>query len=326
MEPKVSIILPVYNADKYLERCIDSIIRQTYKNLEIIAIDDGSVDNSYYILENYANKYPHIMRVYKQQNMGVSNTRNKAIQLATGEYIMFIDNDDFFDKDYVMTFVNCINKNNLDVVIGGYRRPDSKGNVVENIRLVDTPYSRYKIVAAWAKIYRLDYIKNNKIEFLVSNIGEDIFFTIQAVNLTKKIKVIDYVGYNWFYNKKSVSLTKHKKMNKDLQFSFMLNQVYECLQNKDIKLDDYLEYYFIKLNIWYILYSSKKVEYKIVKDNFKNNFLWLEEKFPDYKNNKFIKINKPKGEDRIYTFLVWIIIKMINMKLIYPFLWIYCKV
>ena len=208
-EKKVSIILPVYNAQDYLERCLNSVLNQDYKNIELIAIDDGSSDNSWNILEKYKEIHGDRIKIIKQKNMGVSKTRNKGISIATGEYLTFIDNDDFFDPGYIKRFEHEIDNNNLDVVVGGYKRPNSKGKIIVNTQLQDCEFSKYKIVAAWAKIYRTSYIKKNNIEFLVSNIGEDINFTVQAVTLTKKIKIIDYVGYNWYYNENSVSNTAH---------------------------------------------------------------------------------------------------------------------
>ena len=154
MEKKVSIVLPVYNAQEYLKRCLDSIFEQNYNNFELIAIDDGSRDNSWEILTDYQNKFSDKMKTIKQENMGVSKTRNKGIDLATGKYLLFVDNDDYFDSNYIGTFVSEIEKGDLDVVIGGYKRPNSNNKIVDQVILEDCEYSKFKIVAAWAKIYR----------------------------------------------------------------------------------------------------------------------------------------------------------------------------
>ena len=151
MEKKVSIVLPVYNAQEYLKRCLDSIFEQNYNNFELIAIDDGSRDNSWEILTDYQNKFSDKMKTIKQENMGVSKTRNKGIDLATGKYLLFVDNDDYFDSNYIGTFVSEIEKGDLDVVIGGYKRPNSNNKIVDQVILEDCEYSKFKIVAAWAK-------------------------------------------------------------------------------------------------------------------------------------------------------------------------------
>ena len=323
---KVSIIIPVYNAEDYLCRCLDAIINQTYKNIEVIAINDGSSDNSRDILDNYANKYKGLICPYHQENIGVSLTRNKGIQLATGDYLMFMDNDDYIDIDYVEKFVDEISKNDDDVVIGGYRRPNTKGEIIEEVQLIcDAEYSKYRVVAAWAKIYKLEYIKNNSILFLNSNIGEDINFTIQAVTLTKKIKIIDYIGYNWFYNKESVSNTAHKNLKNNLQFDYLINNIYGVLAEKNLLNDDYIEYYFVKLIVWFLLYATRGSKYSLILKELDKNFKWLEEKYPLYKRNPYLKYGYPKGESFFNRITVYLFIKMCNLHIIKIFLFIYSK-
>lgn len=324
-QKKVSIIIPVYNASAYLERCIKSIVLQSYKNIEAIFIDDGSSDSSWEDLQNYKLKYPNLIFIYHQENMGVSKTRNKGIQLATGDYLMFIDNDDFIDQDYVMNFVNEIEMYDADIIIGGYRRPDGNGKIIEEVVLADEVYSKYKIVAAWAKIYQLDYIRNNDIKFLDSNIGEDIHFTIQAVTLTSKIKITNYIGYNWFYNEKSVSNTTHKNMDNNLQFEYLLNSTLERIKNKRDIQDDYIEYYFIKLIIWFFLYSARGAHYNTVKKNRDKYFNWLDENFINYKKNKLVNLFRPKGESFEKRAIVAIFMLLHKLHLDNIFLYVYSK-
>lgn len=102
---KVTIIIPVYNSEKYIGKCLDSILNQTYTNFEILVVNDGSKDNSQKVIEEYQNKYPDKIIAINQENKGVSKTRNESIKKASGDYIMFIDNDDFLESDYIETFV-----------------------------------------------------------------------------------------------------------------------------------------------------------------------------------------------------------------------------
>ena len=95
---KVSVIIPVYNSEKYIEKCINSVLAQTYQNYEIIVINDGSKDNSGKIMEQLQDKYPDKIKYIEQENMGVAKTRNKGIEIATGDYIAFMDNDDYIEK------------------------------------------------------------------------------------------------------------------------------------------------------------------------------------------------------------------------------------
>lgn len=324
-QKKVSIILPVYNAEEYLCRCLNSVLKQDYQNIELIALNDGSIDQSLSILNNYKDEYPDKLIVVDQENMGVSKTRNKGIQMATGEYLMFIDNDDYFDDGYISKYVNQIESGDYEIVLGGYKRPDFNGELVEEVKLEHKEFNKFKVVAAWAKIFRTSFIKDNNIQFLNTNIGEDIPFTIVAVNLTNKIKIIDYVGYNWFYNEKSVSSTSHKSMANNLQFEYMIKNLYRQLNDHGVKLDDNIEYYFIKTCVWYFLYASKKTSYKVVAENYNNIFGWLNYRFPNYLSNAILCDKQFDGDSKLVIRSTSVFTSLIRLHLIKPFLWLYTK-
>ncbi len=119
-EIKVSIIVPIYNSEKNLDRCVNSILRQSYKNLELILINDGSTDSSLDICNNFRKLNENII-VIDQKNMGVSAARNIGLRYATGDLIQFVDSDDYIDSDMTESLVNCIRENNADLVICGYK-------------------------------------------------------------------------------------------------------------------------------------------------------------------------------------------------------------
>ena len=119
---KVTLIIPVYNSEKYIGRCIDSILEQTYTNFKIMIVNDGSTDKSQEIINSYKEKYPDKIISIEQSNKGVAITRNESIKRANSKYIMFIDNDDFLDKDYIETFIKVAEEGDFDMVLGGYRK------------------------------------------------------------------------------------------------------------------------------------------------------------------------------------------------------------
>ncbi len=309
MKEKISIIIPVYNAKDYLKRCLDSILNSTYKNIEIILLDDGSTDNSLEICNNYQKKYKDIIKVYSHKNMGVGKTRNKGITLATGKYIMFMDNDDFITEDYIENYYNEISNDNLDVVIGGYERVDEQNKVILKSKLKDYEWSRYKIVSPWAKIYNLNYLRNNNIIFLDSNIGEDIYFNIQVINMTDKIKIINDTSYKWFYNTKSISNTIHKKADKNLEFEYLLDKTYKKLKSINKEKEQIIEYFFMKTICWYIIYITNNTPIDIVKKEKTYYLNWLEKHYPNYQKNKYLKLWKPKGESLKNKVVVYLIMK-----------------
>ena len=290
---KVTVIVPVYNSEEYIGRCLQSILNQTYNNFEILVVNDGSKDNSLKIIKEYENKYPDKIISINQENKGVSITRNESIKKANGEFIMFVDDADFIDRDYIETFVNTIRENDYDVVLGGYRRPNQDGKIIKKMQLKDTEWSKFMIMAPWAKIYRKRYLLDNNIEFLNVNLGEDIYFNLKAMLISKKIKIIQYTGYNWFFNTSSVSNTTQKNITQ-LQVYELLNSCYDMLKKEKLLMKNYsiIKIYFTRYIIWLLSFSTKKLNYKTVSQEYDKLFKWLKNKFPDFKKDDIVSYVK----------------------------------
>ena len=294
---KVTLIVPVYNSEKYIGKCLESILNQTYTNFEIMVVNDGSKDKSQEIINKFREKYPEKIISIEQKNKGVAITRNESIKRADGDYIMFIDNDDYIDKDYIETFVNEIEKTDYDVVIGGYRRPTETGKIIKQMKLENKEWSKFLVIAPWAKIYKKSYLIDNNIEFLNVNIGEDVYFNLNAMLISNKIKIIDYVGYNWYFNTVSVSNSKQKDI-RNLQVYELLNSCYDKLQENGLleKENELITTYFTRYVFWLLTFSTKKLPYKVISEEYDKLFNWLKEKFPNYKKNKMIGFSKPDGD------------------------------
>ncbi len=313
---KVSIIIPVYNASKTIEKCLKSIIKQTYKNIEIIIINDGSKDNSLEIINKLSKKDKRII-VIDKENEGVANTRNLGIKKATGKYIMFIDNDDYIENNYVESFINAIDDN--DILIGGYKRIDENGKEILSQSLKNTEWSKYIVLAPWAKLYRKEFLLKNNIHFLDYKIGEDVYFNLSAYSKTSKIKIIDNKDYIWFYNSKSVSNTKQRGLNKEIDIVFLLNKII-----KEIKIKDkYINYFIERYIVWYLLFSGKQSNKKDFINEFNRLYTWKKEN--KIKSKIFPFSFKLKGESfkNRSAVLLFRIIKLIHLKKL--FARVYCK-
>lgn len=324
---KVTLIVPVYNSEKYIGKCLNSILNQTYTNFEILVVNDGSKDNSQKVIEEYQSKYPNKIIAINQENKGVSRTRNESIKKANGDYIMFIDNDDFLDSDYIETFVTEAEKGNYDVVLGGYRRPNENGKIIKKMKLEETEWSKFMIMAPWAKIYKKQYLIDNNIEFLSVNLGEDIYFNLKAMLLSDKIKIIPYIGYNWFFNTSSVSNTTQKNITQ-LQVYELLNSCYDMVKEEGLleKNYDIIKTHFTRYIVWLISFSTKKLSYKVISEEYEKLFNWLKEKFPDYQNNKMISYSKPKGELPSIRFLTKTFLIFHNIHLGKLLVYLYSKI
>lgn len=207
MNKLVSVIVPVYNVEKYLSRCIDSIINQTYKNLEIILVDDGSPDRCGDICDQYAIKDSRIKVIHKK-NGGLSDARNAGINLAKGDYITFIDSDDWIHPKYIETLYDLVKKHNADISVCNFIRTTSEDHNDE-ISLIDViAFNKYEaleqftdkyyvqMVIACGKLYKKDLFHN--VRFPVGRIHEDEFTTYKLIyNANKIVFTTTPLYYYW---------------------------------------------------------------------------------------------------------------------------------
>ena len=222
--PKISIIVPVYNVEKYITKCINSLINQTLKDIEIICINDGSCDNSYNILLDLAKKDNRI-RVINQENQGISATRNNGVEISDGEYIAFLDSDDWVDLHYYEKLYNSAVKYNADIAVSeiieikdNHKRTllsFDEENVYEKyedkLEICGIPQTSY----VWNKIYKKDSYLKSGMKFVPGMIYEDYVYTPQILYYTGKLVTVPYANYYYFRHKHSLVKTKTKKSQKD---------------------------------------------------------------------------------------------------------------
>lgn len=244
-QPLVSIILPVYNAQNHLARCVGSICAQTYRNLEIIILNDGSKDQSLPVCEEFRAKDSRILLVDKE-NSGVSDTRNLGLKLACGKYVQFVDSDDYLDPDFTEHLVTAAEENKADLVIAPYKmvipagasKPEQVLGKIQDelgvmsvarppevreygflpagvydkdtfaLRLMDKPASYFYSVL-WNKLYRRDILTGNDIQF-VSEMrwAEDLVFNLRYIQYAERFVSIAQAGYSYVQNPQSICHTQ----------------------------------------------------------------------------------------------------------------------
>lgn len=209
MSHKVSVVFPVYNAEQYLEECLESILKQTYEDIEIICVNDGSTDNSLAVLNDYASKDSRF-QVYSKENegKGAASARNMGLEYAAGEYVLVLDSDDFFEPDMVEMLVKRAEETIADVVIttaqiydnlyqcdgGILNRPELKWTPEKNpFSWKDCPGKIFQIAdfVAWNKLFRRDFMERNHIRFEAIPISDDQYPSIMGVVLADRISVVD---------------------------------------------------------------------------------------------------------------------------------------
>ena len=316
-KPAISVIIPVYNAQDGIKRCVDSLLNQSFKNFEIILLNDGSKDNSLNILKEYELKYSFV-RVIDKQNEGVAVTRNKGILLAEGEYIMFMDNDDFVDSDYIETFYQAINEKNLDLVIGGYKRVNQDNQIIFSQDIQQSEWSKYIIMAPWAKVYRTEFLKTNNLEFFDYGIGEDIIFNLAAYKATYKIGLLDYKGYNWYYNSQSISNTSQRGFSPKIDILVLFSKILELGKPSELEV-----YYLKRYYVWYLLFSGRTSS----NQEFIHQYIKIKEWL---KENELISTISPLSKkvqgERFQTKISLIVfLSLEKLRLVPLFAKIYCK-
>lgn len=223
---KISIIVPIYNCEKFLDKCLDSLARQTFDNLEILLIDDGSTDNSANICKKFCDKDNRFIYIY-QDNAGVSAARNKGLSLAMGDYIGFCDSDDWCEPDMYEVLYNLLISTNSDISCCAYLKDDNINNFkinnditiyqgISKITNVIFDFSSSVNLAVWTKLFKANIVKN--IKFCTGiTIGEDSLFLFDALNLCNKYAFKQVYKYHYVYRENSAINCKFKESYWSLQ-------------------------------------------------------------------------------------------------------------
>ena len=233
----ISIIVPIYNTAKYLSQCIDSILNQSYKNIEIILVNDASPDNSLFICESYSQKDSRIIFIDKQINEGVDKARFTGLEYASGKYIVFVDSDDWLENPEILSIMQQkAEETNADYVEMGMQRVIDRHKWIKNKGLspitgiIQTPelFDKYYIsffgvnilsVSIWGKLYRKSTLDKANITPLGVCMGEDLVFNLQLFPHLKSIYILDTIGYNYRLTNKY-----NKHLYQDLKYLYTLKE------------------------------------------------------------------------------------------------------
>lgn len=268
----VSIIVPIYKVEKYIEKCVLSLINQSYKNIEIILVDDGSPDNSGNIIDELASTDSRVKVIHKQ-NGGVSVARNSGLQLAKGDYIMFVDGDDWVDDSYVSYFVNLVEKNNCSVGmnIRCYTNSymDSTGQsdnhyYISAEKAMEWIYSGHIFVGVWNKIYHTELLVKNNIRFNPEIwYGEGMLFNIECVQYVDCIAIGEKCVYHQTFNPNSAMRDFNLKSNQcGIKSLDIQKKIWKKTSPEVEAAWEYHRYCFNRSIVLGIIRSNKETQYK----------------------------------------------------------------
>ena len=318
MTPIVSIIVPIYNMEKYLDNCLKSIVNQSYKNIQVILINDGSKDKSEQIAKKYQENDSRIILINKE-NSGVSSSRNMGIDLANGKYIIFVDADDYIEPKMIEIMVNEINKSNVGLIQCFFKKVKD-----DNIKLGDVnkydkiEYTKQEAIrsiiyrkntelklnrAIWGKIYFTDIIKANNIKFKEDiYMFEDGFFNLQYLKYIDNIKILTTELYA--YRQTNTSATKKFDENRARQSSLILKNLNQYVKQENIN------YANDEINLFACEMLSGIIAKQIFNKSNKANYYQKREKLNQIIEEEYLKyinkidLKKIRGNNRIMIYLI----------------------
>lgn len=316
MKKLISIIVPVYKVEEYLEKCLDGLINQTYKNIEIILVNDGSPDNSPQICDDYSKRDNRIKVIHKK-NGGLSEARNTGLNQAQGEYVLFVDSDDYIDLDTCQRFFNQLAFNHIqpEIIVGNARRtegektfPMSHQYNTKGICVTGKEYLKKELVsntmymAAVLNLYKREFLILNNLFFKVGVLHEDEQFTPRVFLKADLVQGTDIVFYNYLIREGSITTQKNNLNNAIHLISICkeLDEIYKTIDDLELKAllrNDLVDKY---LNIFQVTGLHKKkyshlIDKEFLKDkaltsrNKKRVMLWNFNKGLYFYTNKLYK-------------------------------------
>lgn len=317
---KVSVIVPVYNVEKYIEKCLDSLVNQTLKEIEIIVVNDGSLDNSQDIIDKYVKKYPNKIKSFIKENGGQGSARNYGLKESVGEYIGYVDSDDYVSLDMFEKLYNKAKEKDADIVITRDSKVKEDGRIYENIfvkKIIDNKEnSFFGNMGVCNKIYKRELIVSNNILFKDKMWYEDLAFTLKLLINANKI---EYCIENslYYYLERSGSTMNNSNINKNLDILIAFDDIINYLKDNN----KYSEYYdlieILAIIHIYIATCVRIIRADELRKNKKNiiNKLrkYMNDNFHFYKKNKYLFVlsNNQKIIFWLLNFRLYFIINLI---------------
>ena len=294
-EIKVSVVIPVYNVEKYIKQCLESIINQTLKEIEIIIVNDGTKDNSMKIAAEYVSDKR--IKIINKENGGISSARNAGMEIAQGEYIYFIDSDDFVEKEVLSTLYENSENGKMDIVFSNFSyyndrtKKEKKAKFIfpfkENINKGYYYLYNGEEINVWNRLYKKEFLEKYNFKFIEGIIYEDQDFGFRTIMLAEKIKYVENYGYKYRTDREGSIMSSQKKEKSIESVQTLKKEMREFFST--ISLNE-----FQKIRVYFKLLSLDFWEKELKDDNdFKNEILNLEKEIEKiYQNNKFNKIEK----------------------------------
>lgn len=282
----ISIIVPIYNAERYINKCLNSIVKQTKKELEIILINDGSTDNTEKIIKTYKDKR---IKYFKNDNHGIGYSRNFGIEKATSKYIMFLDSDDYLKINACEELFKKAEKDNLDIVISNFYKvvnrniEEIKLPNFENSSLKDNPDIITEFLNPWAKLYNREMLIKNKIKFVEDLKYEDAPFVIEALDKANKIGKVNKPLNYYVIHGNSETTVRDRRCFDILK---IVDKIRKYTKYKEY-LKDKIDKLTVRILTNYTIQQRVQDDTEVAMEFIDKAFDYLKKEVPDYKKNKY---------------------------------------
>lgn len=288
----VSVIIPIYNGEKYISKCLEQISKQTFKNFEVVFIDDASKDNSYTMIHEFMKDNEDILFNYIKldENKGISNAKNTGLWNSKGKYVLFHDQDDWMEDNCLELLINAAIENNADKVTGAYREVDIDGNILRNVEYGDN-FSKWFCTALHAVLFRKAIFIQNDIRIPIDTLMEDGYVNANFAVYAEKCIYLNSVIFNYLVRLDSTSGAKNnsKKWNAITLFQSALDCYYSLYNTMGDEKDKIsVEYMAIKQYYFYLLHNNRYSSFKDIRSQYICLKGMLKRHFPDYIDNKYI--------------------------------------
>lgn len=303
---KVSIIVPIYNSTKTIDRCVNSLLNQTYKNIEIVLVDDGSKDDSLKIIKKYKKDYENIVIIH-QKNQGAGIARNTGIKESSGDYVTFVDSDDELEKDAIQNMVSKLKKN-TDIIISGFKKIDAYGNVIFKRIPTYNEWTEFKYTLTVFKFYRKDFLLRHDVHYTKDKLYEDMFFSLVAYSNTNNIVI--YSNDQYIIHDNPESITSNYNSLPIYNVSNILDKLYLNI-NSDKYKSSLLQFYFMKVIVLNVFTHIDGSSINELNQMYLNDYFWLKNK----KINNSVRIHWQTGESFLINLIINVFIIFTKIKL-----------
>ena len=324
---KLSIVALVYNLEDYLPRCLDALVNQTLDNIEILCVDDGSKDSAPKIVDDYARRYPNLVKAFHKENGGEFTTRNYGLERAQGEYVTFVDTDDYVEPNWAEKLYNAAKENDADMAVCGFERIDLAtgkvvsrdmtgfGNAVKKVNALDD-FCVFINPAPWNKIYKREKVKD--LRFKNFRGFNDMIFLASSYSKVEKIAFVSDVLYHYFlrYDSQIHSVNEQdvnnfKKYLLELKDLYVQEGKYENMQD----IISFLVFLHLGMSVMYRASYDKSIK---MGSMLKDTVRYMDENFKSWRKNKFLRFGYSfrHGVKRIALWGVWWLYKH-NMGMVY---------